>query len=96
MLTRSTKNGLLKRIVENVKAVPAYLKEKYIYSANDKRTSDLMTHHQLGEGIMGANNFNTAYRKIKSSFDAGDMIGANSYAKDQAEKIRKQKTGLKY
>ena len=89
MVTNTTKNGWLSRIVKNIKNTPAYLKSK-VYNKYDKTTSEMLRKNGLSGGIVGEKNYNVMYNQIKQRLQEGDQIGAYGYVKEKAKKLRKQ------
>ena len=56
----------------------------------DKKVMGMMRNKGLSGSIMGKDNYNTAFKRIKGYVNSNDMSGANSYIQDQAKKIKSQ------
>lgn len=61
---------------------------KALISDTDRRTMKMMSDNGMVEGIMGANNYNSAFRQIKGRLDNKDEAGAQGYIQEQVKKIK--------
>lgn len=97
MITSRIKNGWLKKIVENVKAMPAYVGKKVSDAwnpPNQRKAMELET--KYGPTLRNDQYYNELIRTVKTKLDAGDEIGAIAHIKEKARRLREQQSQNKY